>query len=283
MLTKFRPLILLISVSCCLTSGVAGAGDRKETKRQVQKQAQHFSSHRGRYFSWAAPAEWKSSESTNGLTLTSPTGSEAVMYAILLRSQGEATPLQFLQFMLSRMPGYTDFKVLSSKRLPDQKSGIPGTTWRVIEAEMSYKVNGKPFRAFWTCGINNYFSIYDASLNGYQASAALWPSSKAYLPAISNRIAIINPRQIAGNDTLIPVRNRPLDNSGILESGRLRDESRAHISKKTREGIMGQERVKDPKTGEVFDMPLNNYDAAAGGYRNPNRPNELLEPTRPGE
>ncbi|HXE98296.1 MAG TPA: hypothetical protein VN642_17975 [Dongiaceae bacterium] len=272
-------LIFSVLVSCCVIGGVAGADGRKETGQQTL----NFASHRGQFFSWAAPAGWKSSETMSGLTLTSPNESEAVMYAILLRSQGQANPMQFMQYMLSRLPGYANIKVVSSKQLPDQRSGIPGTTWKVVEAEMSYSVNGRPFRAVWTCGINNYYGMYDASMNGYQASADSWSRSRVYLPAMSNRIAIINPRQIAGNDTLIPVRNRPLDNSGILESGRLRDESRDRTSKKNREGIMGQERVKDPTTGEIFTMPLNNYDPAAGGYRNPKRPDELLVPTSPGE
>jgi hypothetical protein len=279
MMTVVRKGILWALFVICAASGVARAGSSKEAGAP----AQQFAAHRGHYFSWVAPAGWKSSETMNGITLTSSDGRESVSYAILLRSQGQTTPVQFLKFMLSRLPGYANIKVASTKPLPDQASGIPGTSWKVVEAEVGYTVNGKPFRSVWTCGVNNYYGIYDASLSGYQAGAETWARSKAGLAAMANRIAIINPRQIAGNDTLIPVRNRPLDNSGIIGSGRLRDESRDRISKKTREGIMGQERVKDPSTGEVFTMPLNSYDAAAGGYRNPRRPDELLVPTVPGE
>lgn len=107
--------------------------------------------------------------------------------------------------------------------------------------------------------------------------------AKGHLSSMANRITIINMRQIAGSDTLIPAKNRLFDNSGVIESGRLRDESRDRISKKTREGIMGQERVKDRATGEIYNMPLNNYDPAVGGYRNPKRPDEVLIPTTPGE
>lgn len=273
-----RLCVSMVMMFFCFTATVCAA-----ERAPAGRQSLHIPSHRGHYFSWAAPTGWKSSETTNGVTLTSPGNREAVMYALLLRSQGQSTPLQFLKFMLSRLPGYANIKVNFSKQMPDQKSGIPGTSWKVVEAEMSYTINGKPFHATWTCGVNNYYGIYDASLSGYQAGADIWPSSKSYLSAMANRITIINPRQIAGNDTLIPVRNHPLDNSGIIESGRLRDESRDRISKKTREGIMGQERVKDSRTGEVFNMPLSSYDSAVGGYRNPKRPDELLVPTAPGE
>jgi hypothetical protein len=261
-----------------IVADTAHAGNRSEAGRPQQ-----YASHRGQYFSWAAPANWKSSETMNGLTLTSPDNKESASFAILLRSRGQSSPMNFLRFMLSRLPGYANIRVIDSKALPEQRSGIPGTSWKVMEAEMSYTVNGKPFHAIWTCAVNNYYGVYDASVSGYQASADSWSRAKAYLPAIANRIVIINPRQLAGNDTLIPVKNRPLDNRGTIESGRLRSESQDRISKKTREGIMGQERVKDPGTGEVFDMPLNRYDPTVGGYRNPRRPDELLVPTVPGE
>ena len=267
------PAMLLCIVNSVFASGYSASGE----------QSLQFSSRRGKYFSWAAPPGWKSSETMNGVTLTSPDNKAAVMNAILLRSQGQSSPLQFLQFMLLRMPGYSKISISASKKMPDQKSGIPGTSWNVIEAELNYTINGAPFHAIWTCGVNNYYGMYDASLSGYQATATMWPTSKLYRSAMANRIAIINPRQIAGNDTLIPVRNNPLDNSGIIASGRLRDESHDRVSKKTREWIMGQERVKDSRTGEVFSMPLSSYDAAAGGYRNPKRPTELLTPTAPGE
>lgn len=244
---------------------------------------QQITQHRGRYFSWVSPIGWKASETMNGLTLTAPNGSDSVMYAILLRSQGQSNPSRFLQWMLSHMPGYSNFKVVSTRQLPDQRSGIQGTSWKVMEIEMNYTINGIPHRGVWTCGVNNYYGMFDASVNGYHASLNAWQNSRVYLQSMSNRIIITNPRQIAGNDTLIPVKNNPLDNSGIIESGRMRDASRDRISKKQREATMGQERMKDPYTGKIYNMPNTAYDPAVGGYRNPNRPGELLTPTKPGE
>jgi len=46
---------------------------------------------------------------------------------------------------------------------------------------------------------------------------------------------------------------------------------------------MGYERMKDTTTGQKWNMPLESYDGAAGGYRNPNRPNEILQKAQPGE
>ena len=41
--------------------------------------------------------------------------------------------------------------------------------------------------------------------------------------------------------------------------------------------------LKDPQTGQVYEMPLEAYDGTVGGYRNPRRPNEILQRTVPGE
>lgn len=73
-----RSLILLVILTCCLIAGRAEAGSGRESDRQTLP----FTSQRGNYFSWAAPTGWKSSETMNGLTLTSPAGDESVMYAI---------------------------------------------------------------------------------------------------------------------------------------------------------------------------------------------------------
>ena len=240
-------------------------------------------SRRGSYFAWKAPNGWKVSETINGVDLSSPSGKSAVIYAILMRSQGTITPMKFLGMMLSRLPGYSNFKLVSSKNLPDQPSGIPGSSWKIIEAEIDYTVSNKPVRGIWTCGINNYYGMYNAFIGGYHSVATEWPHSKFYLSEMERSISIINPRQVAGNDTLIPAQNHPLDNSGIIESGKLRGESMDRISKERREGTMGQKRLKDPETGQIYTMPLNKYDPAAGGYRNPKRPDELLVPTEPGE
>jgi hypothetical protein len=85
------------------------------------------------------------------------------------------------------------------------------------------------------------------------------------------------------NDQLLRPRNNPLDNSGLIESWRRKGVSEARISQAQREGMMGYERMRDPSTGRMYDMPLEAYDGAAGGYRNPVRPTELLVKARPGE
>ena len=238
--------------------------------------------HQGHYFRWAVPVGWTESESANGVTLTAPDELTSVSSALLLRSPGRTTPADFTVWMLGMVPGNSDLRVLATRDLPDQPSGF-GAPWKVQEIEMRYAANGNPVRATWTCGVVSVLGTFDAFILGYQASPADFDTAKLWLAPIARSVAITNPRQVAGNDSLLMPRNHPLDNSALLESWHQKGLAEDRISKAQREGTMGYERVKDPETGRVYEMPLESWDGAAGGYRNPQRPEEILQPTAPGE
>lgn len=277
---QWLTILFLVGVLPALSAaeGPASAPNARQTIQRPPLELQ-----KGRYFRWAAPRGWKSSESTNGVTLEANDKSATVQFALLMRSYGRTTPKDFLLGMLRRVPGYGNIRIKTLKNLPNQPSGIPGTLWRIIEAELTYTVQGKPVSGIWTCGVNEYYGTYDAMLLGYHALQAEWPLARTYLPQVARSIAIHNLRQVAGNDQLIPVRNNPLDNSGLIESWRQKGLSEDRISKARREGTSGYERVKDPQTGRIYEMPLESYDGTVGGYRNPMRPNEILQKTHPGE
>jgi hypothetical protein len=242
--------------------------------------------HQGRYFRWSAPGGWRVSETTNGVTLTAPDGKTKAMYALLLRSQGTVDPQHFVVAMLSRIPGVSNIRAMSSKRLPDQPSGIRGTAWKVIETELSFTDGGVPINGTFICGVNVYYGMYDSTIVGYQAPAQIWPKASLFLPVIARSIIITNFQQLAGNDQLIPVRNNPLDNSALIESWKQKGVSETRISQARREGMMGYERMKDPTTGRIHEMPLEAYDATKGGYHSPDFPKDrdrLLVKPKPGE
>ena len=272
----------VLAIASALLLGAAAPASAAKAKADALRRPA-LESHQGRYFRWAAPSRWKTSETSNGVTLDAPDGSMSVQFALLLRSRGTMSAENFLLMALGSLPGYGNVHVKSTKRLPDQPSGVPGTSWKVIEAELSYTVDGKPVAGIWTCGINSYYGMYDATVLGYHAGRAQWPLARTYLPEVARSIAIYNTRSVAGNDTLIPARNNPLDNSQLIESWRQKGVSEDRIGKARREGTSGYERVIDPQSGRVYEMPLESYDGTVGGYRNPVRPSEILQKTEPGE
>ena len=254
-----------------------GGGQMARPVLQVQQ---------GQYFRWSAPAGWKHSESTNGVTLTAPDGRTKVMYAILLGSRGYMDPRNFLLSMMSRVPGIGGMRVAATRNLPNQPSGVPGSVWKVVEIDLSCTDNGRPVNGTFTSGINAYYGTYDAMILGYQAPPEEWPRAKLFLPVMAKAITITNFRQVAGRDTLIPVKNNPLDNSGLIESWKQKGLSEQRISQAQREGTMGYERMKDPTTGKIHEMPLEAYDATKGGYHSPDFPrdeNRLLVKPAPDE
>jgi hypothetical protein len=92
-----------------------------------------------------------------------------------------------------------------------------------------------------------------------------------------------NPVQVVGSGPTLTPRNQPLDNPALLEYWRQKGLSEYRISQAQREGTMGYERMKDSQTGRLYEMPLEAWDDAAGGYHNPQRPEEILQPGAPGE
>jgi hypothetical protein len=236
--------------------------------------------HEGRYFRWAAPALWTESESASGVTLTAPDGLTSVSSALLLRSPGQTTPADFTLWMLGMIPENHFLQVVAKRDLPDQPSGL-GAPWTVQELDMRYTVNGIPVHALWTAGIVSTDGRYDAFILGYLTTPAAFETAKFWLAHIARSIAIINRAQVAGNDKLLTPKNDPLDNLALIESWREKGHSEDRILAIQRDGTMGYERVKDPETGRVFEVPMEAWDSAAGGYHNPRRPDEILQPVEP--
>ena len=237
--------------------------------------------HHGRYFSWASPQGWKQSKSTNGISITSPDGQQMASSVMLLRSPGRIAPIDFLTMMLGKMPGYGNLRTVSVKNLPNHPSGYPGIPWKLVEAELQYNAAGIMVAGIWTCGITEYYGYFDAVISGFQAAQSEWPKARPYLPEVLSSVRFTNPSQAAMNDQVLHPRNNPLDNSSLTDSWRQKGLSEDRISQGTREGIMGYEKMKDPRTGQIFNMPLESYDGTVGGYRNPNRPTEILHKAQP--
>ncbi len=238
--------------------------------------------HPGRYYRWAVPIGWTGSESATGVTLTAPDGLMQVSSALLLSSPGKMTPADFTVWMLGQVPENRSLQVIAKKDLPDQPSGL-AAPWKVQELEMRYAVNGVPVHAVWTTGIVDLNGTYDAYILGYQSVPIAFERAKLWLTSIAHSIALTSPVQGAGNDRLLIPTNRALDHPALLEAWREQGHSEDRILKAQRDGMMGYEQVKDPQTGHVFEMPLEAWDSAVGGYRNPLQPEEILKVTEAGD
>jgi hypothetical protein len=238
--------------------------------------------HEGSYFRWAVPSGWTESESITGAALTAQDGLTSVSAALLLHSKGQTTPKDLTLLMLGMIPEYQSLQVVATRDLPDQPSGL-GKPWTVQELEIRYAVNGAPVRSIWTTGVVLSDGTYNAFLLGYQTTPAAFESAKYTLAHIARSIAIIDRTKVAGSDKMLTPKNNALDNSALIESWREKGQSEDRIWRIQRDGTMGYERVKDPETGGVFEVPMEAWDTAAGGYHNPLKPAQIVQPLEPGE
>ena len=237
----------------------------------------------GQYFTWTMPSDWQANESANGVDLTSPDGKLIANSALLAGNAGQTTPWNFLVDVLTKL-GARDIKGISTQNLPSQPSGYPGINWQIQEFELTFTdTAGTSRHADCTCGVCNAYGGYSAIIQSFSAPANEYDQARTWLPLLAQSVMATNPGQIAYQNHLIPVQNRPLDNSGLMESWQQKRLSQDRIAKAQHEGMMGYERMVSPTTGQHYNMPLETYDGTVAGYRNPDHPDEILNPTPPEE
>ncbi len=213
--------------------------------------------------------------------MNSPGGKLWASSVLLTGMPGQSTPWNFLSMMMGKL-GATDINQIDAHDLPPAASGYPGINWELQEFELTFTdAKGIAQHANSTCGILNAYGAYSVVLQSVSAPESEYAQAKTWLPLLPQSVAAIDPGKIAYQDQLIPARNHPLDNSGLIESWEQKNLSQDRISKARREGMMGYERMVSPTTGRHYNMPLETYDGTVGGYRNPDHPNEILKPTEP--
>jgi len=235
----------------------------------------------GRYFRWAEPVEWSSNETTNGVDVTAPDGVTLASLVLLLRYPGAVSPGAFARASLTQLN--PSIRFTSSHPMQPQSSAVPGAPWRLEEMDYVVTYRGKPLTGHVVCAAMSAYGQSSVVMGTLQAPTAQWKAASLWLPEITKSVTIINARQVAGNDTILPAQNHPLDNSVLIESWRQKGISEDRISKAREEATLGYERVQDPATGEHYDMPLESWDATRGGYVNFKRPTELFQRVGPGD
>ena len=236
----------------------------------------------GKYFTYAMPADWKSTETANGVDMTSPDGMMTANSALLVGNQGKSDPWTFVSSMLTVL-GNHQIQQVTKKDLPPQRSGYPGINWEIQEFEVNFMdPRGTARHSNCTCGICNAYGSYSAIIQIFATKSEEYDENKTWLPLLAQSVKAIDPGKIAYQNDVLPVRNHPLDNSALMASWKEKNLSQDRISKAQQEGMMGYERMVS-SSGQHYNMPLETYDGTVGGYRNPEHPEEVLKSARPGE
>ncbi|WLQ16318.1 hypothetical protein O5O45_10355 [Hahella aquimaris] len=234
--------------------------------------------HQGQYFRYSMPSDWKATETTNGVDMQSPDGVTIASFALLLGGFGHPSPADFLNMVLSSSQDFQSSQVIANRPLPSQP-GPMGLRWDIAEIELRYKFKGTPVHAHYTVGVMQGWGQYSAFIRAYQSAEQHWDKFRYWLPAVAETVVITNARQVAGQDQVVLPGPIPHDYiyGDYNNSWDARQKSLDRIYRNQHEATMGYERSYDPQTGRHYDMPYELYDPSLGGYRNPQRPNELLE------
>ncbi len=233
----------------------------------------------GNVFGYSMPKQWHATETANGIDLAAGNDLTGVSVSFVLGMFGYQTPMGHFQQVLSSVP-LSGIKILSRQAIPPVP-GPFGLQWQGVEVEFEALSNGSAIHVRALSHVLQGNGQYMAMLSAIQSPVSEWEKAKDWLPYVRDTIVITNPSVAAGSLSKgLPKGIRHDDIYGEYNKAwSQRSVTSDMISRSRREGTMGYTRQEDPQTGQVYEIPLEDYDATRGGYVNPIRTTELLVPT----
>lgn len=231
----------------------------------------------GRVFRYAVPQGWNASESSNGVSVTAPDKSASAFSIQLVNSRGSQTPAGFVSMMMSMDKRISNPRVVSVQSQPDIP-GVGGRPYKVAVVRVLFACNGMPMEGEFTSAVTCGWGFWSGVMHGYQTLVPMFESSRTFLNALATNVGVVNTQSLCMQDQVLRPRNISFDEmyGSYHRAWQQRQKVYDRLSQQQQEVTMGYERMADPWTGRMYDMPYHAYDGAAGGYRNPVRPNEIL-------
>lgn len=233
----------------------------------------------GPVFAYSLPAGWRANATANGLDIAAPDGVTGVSASFVFGMFGVQSPEGHFQKILATLP-LTRVHIKSRVATPPAPGPL-GLAWQGVEIEFTALSRGQPIYVRAISHVLQGSGQYSAMLTGIQGPLAQWDALRLWLPQVRDAIAIINASVAAGSMTRGLPRGIRHDEvyGNYNQAWTARGVTADRISAARREGTMGYTRQQDPLTGQIYDTPLEAYDASRGGYVNPVRPTELLVST----
>lgn len=237
----------------------------------------------GRYFSFPAPIGWQVSESTNGVDLVNPDGSQAVSFVGLEGTVGTSSPRRQLEILSqwAKMGGLT---ITETRPRPSQ-NGFDTAEFLFTFTD----AKGRRCQGWAWSVVNNSFGRNNAYSEIVWATADVWPRDAQFLVATARLVSITNPQQAFQRDQLIrnnipagpgsaggfnhPNTFTPYSNQAAMD----------RISDRNARARRDDYPLIDPSTGRSYHGSSDNYDYVRGGWVNPNDHTQLLKVVPPGQ
>ncbi len=274
-------LACILPVSCFAgpqstgaASGIPAPAQGAWPKTQLQQ---------GRYFSFAAPAGWQVSESTNGVDLMNPDGSQGISFVGLEGTPGSSSPRQQIE-KIGQTLRLRSLKVTETRKRPSQNG------FDTAEFLFSFtNPKGHPCEAWAWSVVNNAFGRNNTYTEIAWATADVWHRDAQFLVAAARLVSVTNPQQAFQRDQLIrlhipvgpgsaggfnhPNTFTPYSNQAAMD----------RISDRNARARRDDYPLVDPSTGRTYHGTSSNYDYVRGGWVNPNDQTQLLQVVPPGQ
>ena len=231
---------------------------------------------RGTCFQYAVPQGWRAVETGVGVDLRGTEPGVGASLTLVLGAAGLMSPQKYLGWVLQVLR-LAAVDLVSSRERPDEP-GPFGLAWKVTETILTHTLRGSTVQVALICGICQDGARYSAAVRMYQVPTHQWAGVQHWLPLVAQSICMTDSHRLVGQtrcplpraacpDSIYHSYHRIWHDQGV-------EESRIHGS--LQRAAPGYERVVDPVTGQVYELPLEMYNPAKGGYRNPGRPDEWL-------
>lgn len=236
--------------------------------------------HTGQVFGAKVPKGWSVTDNESGIDIFDPSDNNTgASGAVAVGWPGTQTPDSFIEFMLNAV-GAKDVKYENESAKETIKDPVSGLSWVMKTKTFTFtNQKGTKIKAKASAGVLNGYGQFCGMITAFQTTPEKWGQWAPTLERIAKSITIINPSKAGGIDKvkLPTAADLANDSSPIMESWEYRNKVTDRTSHEFSDAIMGQESdLYSPSTGQNFTRPLSAYDPTIGGYRNPNKPSEIL-------
>lgn len=254
------------------------AGSQTNVNDQTPS-SENLQPYRGQVFGMLKPENWQVNETRSGIDIYEPSsaGLLDVSGVTLVGAMGQTDPFQAADWAVTTMMGLQIQNVVGQQSLPAQ-TGIGGEQWQRGLKEYIVSKGGQSLHLLLSVGVQNGYGQFNLICVSMCSPASLWVKWSSTLRRMAESFQILNLAAVGGvaeQSRNLP-KNNPLDSSAIMSSWENKNRSEDRNSQHQQEATMGYQRGQSETTGQSYDMPLSSYDATAGGYRNPDKPEEIL-------
>lgn len=236
--------------------------------------------HTGEVFGAKIPEGWDITENESGIEVADPddqnTGAAGI---VAVGWYGSQTPDSFIDYMLNAVGA----SAIEYENESDQETITDPATklsWVMKTKTLTFTdKNGTKIKAKVSAGVLNGYGQFCGMITAFQTTPDKWGEWAPTLERIAKSITIINPSKAGGIDTvrLPTAADLANDSSPLMESWEYRNQVQDRVSHEWSDAIMGQESdLYSPSTGKNYTRPFSAYDPTIGGYRNPDKPTEIL-------